>query len=326
MPDLFNIVVSVSSFLGFVLSLVPFYPHLDAGNAGTCLYMFWSAVSCLHQFINLRLWDGDTDFSAPTWCAISTELTFAEKVAAQAAALCIARRMYAIANNLLSSKRQEEIIDYSIGFGLPMFQVVFSLYNGNRTTVLEGTGCWPAIADDSTTYVLYSICPIAITLLATFFGVKALLSIRRFRRAAELSHEALKLDNNLYIRMSILVGATILVIAPLSAYSLYLTGTSSASFDSWLHLTNTRLGSAAVVPFADWKTNMRLSAAVELSRWTNVFRAFLFFALFGLSHDAIRHYRFLIYIAQGDWDWEVDEEVDEDEIDEDELSEEYVYR
>ncbi|KAI0062476.1 STE3-like pheromone receptor [Artomyces pyxidatus] len=327
MPEPLNVVLSTFSCLGFILSLIPLYQHLEAGNAGTCLYMFWAAVSCLHQFINALIWTDDVDvaYSAPTWCAVSTHITLAEKVAMQAAALCIARRMYAIANKTFSSKRREETIDYSIGFGIPALQIglYVAAFNGSRTMILEGTGCWPVVADNSTTYLLASVCPIVTILLTTFYGARALLSIRRRRNAMDISQKGLKLDNNLYFRMAILVGVIIFVSAPLCVYGLYLNGKSN-SLHSWSHQRSRHsdLGAAAhQVSSAIWKANMRLRVAVELWQWINIIVSFLFFALFGFSHDAIKHYRFLVYAALDDFeDW--DGQMNEDDLDDSEQLEE----
>jgi multidrug transporter EmrE-like cation transporter len=62
---------SVLSFLGFVVSLIPFSWHLQAWNVGTCAYMFWVSFACLREFVNSVVWAGNLDNNIPVWCDIS---------------------------------------------------------------------------------------------------------------------------------------------------------------------------------------------------------------------------------------------------------------
>lgn len=63
-------VFPVFSAISFVLVLTPLPWHLEAWNSGTCLYMIWTAVACLNQFINSIIWHGNALNWAPVWCDI----------------------------------------------------------------------------------------------------------------------------------------------------------------------------------------------------------------------------------------------------------------
>ena len=60
----------VVSFLGAVAAFVPLPWHLQAWNAGTCIYMFWAGFASLIQFVNSIVWHGNMENVAPVWCDI----------------------------------------------------------------------------------------------------------------------------------------------------------------------------------------------------------------------------------------------------------------
>lgn len=61
---------SVFAFIGFVVALIPLPWHLQALNAGTCLYMFWASMSSLIQFVDSIVWHNSIEKVAPIWCDI----------------------------------------------------------------------------------------------------------------------------------------------------------------------------------------------------------------------------------------------------------------
>lgn len=84
-----NQVFTAFSFLGFLLCVIPLPWHLEgkhlyfaslvistncwsvsAWNTGTCLYMIWTGLACLNQFINSIVWNGNAVNWAPVWCDI----------------------------------------------------------------------------------------------------------------------------------------------------------------------------------------------------------------------------------------------------------------
>jgi len=87
-----NTTYSVFSFIGFLFCAIPFPSHvkrkvepllrflhfsmieidsmLADRNTGTCLFMAWAGISCLYQFINSVMWNGNIVNWSPVWCDI----------------------------------------------------------------------------------------------------------------------------------------------------------------------------------------------------------------------------------------------------------------
>jgi len=128
-----NELYTVFSFIGFVLCAIPFYWHLEAWNAGTCLYMAWTGLGCLMQCINSIVWNNNMIDKAPVYCDISIRIQVALNVAIPACSLCITRRLYKIATRKVmmptgAEKRRAVITDVLIGFGIPILQIVLREY------------------------------------------------------------------------------------------------------------------------------------------------------------------------------------------------------
>lgn len=87
---------------------------LIAWNVGASLYMAWTALACLNQFINSIVWHGNTVNWAPVWCDIckctrtvslegclslvlsAARIIVGASMAIPACSLCINRRLYHI--------------------------------------------------------------------------------------------------------------------------------------------------------------------------------------------------------------------------------------
>lgn len=61
---------SILTLFGAVLVLIPLPWHLQALNAGTCLFMIWTSIACLNLGINSIIWHGNAIDIAPVWCDI----------------------------------------------------------------------------------------------------------------------------------------------------------------------------------------------------------------------------------------------------------------
>ena len=118
-----------------------------AWNVGTCMYMIWTGVACLNQFINSVVWKSDDIIRAPVWCDIcrcsplaqlssycshclvATMIMVGSSVAIPAASLCINRRLYKIASvqsvtTPRAQRRREIITDLAIGVGIPILVIL----------------------------------------------------------------------------------------------------------------------------------------------------------------------------------------------------------
>ena len=115
---------------------------LAAWNTGTCLYIIWTGLSCLNQFINSLVWRGNAVNWAPVWCDISTKFIIGASVAIPAASLCINRRLYQIASVKsvrVSSdeKRRAVLVDLAIGLGLPVVEMILRKIIRPSSTMFE---------------------------------------------------------------------------------------------------------------------------------------------------------------------------------------------
>lgn len=68
----FNVVFTVFSGIGFVISVIPLWWHVQSWDmhVGTCMYMVWTALGCLVHFVDSIVWNGNAINWAPVWCDI----------------------------------------------------------------------------------------------------------------------------------------------------------------------------------------------------------------------------------------------------------------
>jgi len=128
-----NEVFTGFSFIGFVLSVIPIYWHLEAWNTGTCMYMIWTALACLILFVNSIVWHHNMIDGAPVYCDIVTRIQSGLGLAIPACSLCINRRLYKIITVKAvmitrSEKRRNVLIDLLICVGIPLIQMAFGEY------------------------------------------------------------------------------------------------------------------------------------------------------------------------------------------------------
>ena len=128
MVELLYPLFPIASFLGFVVVLVPLPWHLQAGNSGTCFFVFWTSLACLNQFINSVMWANDAINRAPVWCdicewqllsvlmgsltigrCVATRIMLGSAVGIPASSLCIMRRLHSIAKVQAVSLTHKEV-------------------------------------------------------------------------------------------------------------------------------------------------------------------------------------------------------------------------
>ncbi|KAG1789909.1 pheromone A receptor-domain-containing protein [Suillus variegatus] len=299
--------IPVVSFLGFLLVLIPFPWHLQAWNAGTCVYMIWVAISCLIQFVNSIIWRNTALNVAPVWCDISTKLLIGASIGIPASALCISRRLYSIAvmkTGLATyqDKWRVVMIDLSISIGIPV--IVMALHyvvQGHRFDILEDVGCWPAIYNVIPAYFLIYMWP---SLLGCISFVYSGLTVAAFYKR-RMAFNSLILGNNsmndnLYIRLMILSVVDMAFTVPISIYSAYISGTS-IPLQRWVSFSNTHYNFSHVglIPAAEWTSNPIYKRSIDLTQWLFPVCALAFFVLFGFSSEARKYYRlYFLWIAK----------------------------
>nr|AAQ96346.1 pheromone receptor Rcb3 B43 [Coprinopsis cinerea] len=288
----------IFAFIGFVLVLIPLPWHLQAWNSGTCLYMIWTAIGCLNLFINSLIWHGNAIDWAPVWCDISTRLVVGISVAIPAASLCINRRLYKIASCQTASisrahKRRAVMVDLAIGLGIPFLQMPLQfVVQGHRYDIYQDIGCHPTTVNTPPAYPLTLLWPTVIGLVSAIYCI---LTLRAFmqRRAqfSQLISSNSSLTVNRYFRLMSLATLELLFNLPITTYGLYLNisrpiypWTSWSDIHHNWHIIDT-------FPRVLWGNNPVHVVTLELSRWSLVFCAFLFFGFFGFADEARRNYR-----------------------------------
>nr|CAA71963.1 pheromone receptor [Coprinopsis cinerea] len=289
----------IFSFLGFILSAIPFSWHLQAWNSGTCAFMIWTGLACLNGFINSLVWKGNSENPAPVWCDISSKLIIGVSIGIPAATLCISRRLYALTSVSTVSvtradKRRMVIVDLCISFGIPaIIMVLHYVVQGHRFDILEDVGCYPVVYNTLLAYFLYIAWPV---ILGIFSFVFSCLTLRSFwiRRAqfSQLVTSNSSMSMSRYLRLMILALVDIVCTVPLSAYPIYL-GTHGVPLHPWVSWEETHYGFSRVdrIPALFWRSSTTYVVGVELTRWLPVLCAFLFFALFGFASEAQKQYK-----------------------------------
>ncbi|KAF9238461.1 pheromone A receptor-domain-containing protein [Melanogaster broomeanus] len=284
---------SLCAFSGFVLVTIPLPWHLEAWNTGTCLYMIWTGLACLNQFINSVVWNSNVINSAPVWCDISTKFIIGSAVAIPASSLCINRRLYQIASvssvtKTKAQKRRDVMVDLSIGLGIPIIQMcVHYVVQGHRFNIFEEVGCYPFTWN--TPQLMRSSSP-GRSPSVRFRTIREL-AIRR-AQFKELLSANKNLSSSRYFRLMGLAGIEVVSTIPLGAYSIYLNATAQP-IQRWISWSNTHYDFSAVgqYPSVVWHENSLTVMSIQLTRYFVVICAVIFFAFFGLAEEARKNYR-----------------------------------
>jgi len=270
--------------------------------------MFWVGLSNLALFINSVVWDGNVENWSPVWCDITTRLIIGANVAIPATALCIQRRLYYIISDPVvkatkAEKRRSIMVDLMIGLGLPVLSILLAyVVQGHQYDIYEDVGCFPYIINTALSYVLISAWPIAIGLVTGIYCSLSIYHIWIKRRTirALLSSTGGFINFSRYIRLSILSGIDILCTLPLAVWLLYSDATLGViiRWPGWdaVHANFSQVGQ---VPAVIWRSDNILHVEVELTRWSNVVCAIIFFIFFGFAEEARRHYALAFwYVAK----------------------------
>ncbi|KAI1790857.1 GPCR fungal pheromone mating factor, partial [Ganoderma leucocontextum] len=288
----------ILAFVGALLALIPLPWHLQAWNAGTCLFMVWTAVACLNLGINSIVWSNNAINSAPIWCDISSRLIVVVAVALPASSLCIQRRLYNIAsiksvNITLAEKRRGILIDICVGVGIPLLQIVFQyIVSGHRFDIYEGIGCYVYTYNTPLAYPFSYLWPLVISLVSGTYCVLTLINfIRRRAQFNTYLTSNTSLTPNRYFRLMAIASFEILFTIPISAYGLYL-NLAAGPMNPWISWEDTHFNYSKVdqFPAVLWRMDKNAVISFELSRWLAPFCAFVFFAFFGFAQEARFHY------------------------------------
>ncbi|KAI0341208.1 STE3-domain-containing protein [Trametopsis cervina] len=291
---------TVIAFITAFIVLIPLPWHLQAWNAGTCLFMIWTSISCLNLAINSILFHSTAVDLAPVWCDISSRLLVAQGVAIPAASLCINRRLYKIAS--ISSvarvthaeKRRSVLVDMAIGLGIPLLQIVMQyIVSGHRYDIFEDIGCLPFTYNTPVAYPLSIVWPVVIGLVSALYCI---LTLRAFFKRRVQFNQFLSRNNSLtanrYFRLMGLATTELLCTTPIAAYGMWL-NIQNSPISPWISWADTHFNYSQVdqYPALLWRASRNTVISFEMTRWSPVFCGIVFFAFFGFAGEARRHYR-----------------------------------
>nr|AVI69657.1 pheromone receptor [Cyclocybe aegerita] len=294
-----NEVFTAFAFIGFLMCAIPFPWHFEAWNTGTCLYMAWTGLACLNQFINSIIWHDNAINWAPVWCDISAKFIVGTAVAIPAASLCINRRLYHIASVrsvtiTKAEKRRAIMVDLAIGLGLPVLEMILQyIPQGHRFNIFENIGCYPFTYDTWVAYLLVSFPPIAIGLVSAVYAIMSIIAFNKTRsQFNELLSNHSNLTSSRYFRLMCLAGIEVLCTVPLGAYAVYLNA-ADHGIRPWKGWADTHAGFSRVDQFPAmlWRRDHITEISLELTRWLCVVCAVVFFAFFGFADEARKNYR-----------------------------------
>ena len=103
-------------------------------------------------------------------------------------------------------------------------------------------------------------------------------------------------NRSIYIRLMLLSSVEILGTIPLGSFWIaFVIKQGLTKWGSWAEI-HSDYSDIQQVPSSIWKNNYGSVVSLELSRWSLVLCAFIFFAFFGLAEEAWKHYR-LVYTS-----------------------------
>ncbi|KAH9958653.1 GPCR fungal pheromone mating factor [Russula compacta] len=294
-----NEMYTALSFVGFLMCAIPFYWHMEAWNAGTCLYMAWTGLGCLMQCINSIIWNKNMVDRAKIYCFISVRIQCALNVAIPASSLCIARRLYCVAAmkpmmSTRAEKRRELTIDLLIGLGIPILEMIIgkcTLISDHAYGILEDIGPFVSIPVTLISLVLFASWPVMIGAVSFMYSSESFYKLyKRERQLKELISCNPSLNRSRYLRLMALSTVEMLGTIPMGL--LVMVTDVKIGHETWITWAELHghYFSIPQYPFSEWSVFPN-AFLLELYRWSLVLCAFIFFSFFGFADEARQHYR-----------------------------------
>ncbi|KAH9983018.1 GPCR fungal pheromone mating factor [Russula compacta] len=296
-----NEVYTTFSFIGFLMSAIPLYWHMEAWNAGTCLSMGWVGVGCLTQCINSIIWNNNTVDRARVYCLISVSIQAGLNVAISTSSLCIFRRLYKIAAmkpvmTTRAEKLREVIIDLLIGIGIPILIIIISwILSPNIYNIFENFGPFLTIPTTPLTLVLFHLPPLVIGCVTFVYSSRTVCKLYKRERALKETLETSSLiSRSRYFRLMAYAFVDMLGCIPLGTYVFVRCVQEGIEpLTGWTNM-HKDFSSVLQIPSSAWGSVPDAVSFLEFFRWILVVVAFLNFAFFGFAREAREHYR-LVY-------------------------------
>ncbi|TDL19931.1 STE3-domain-containing protein [Rickenella mellea] len=284
----------IFAFICFILVMIPLPWHLQVWNTGTCMYMIWTGVVCLIQFVNSIVWHGNAINKAPMYCDISTRIVLGAGVAIPACGLCIQRCLYRITSSktVTSSKEQKIRIfmtDISICLGFPLLIMALTyIVQGHRFSIFEDIGCTPAIYNIWPAYPIYYMWPLVCGLISSVYCALTLQSFSN-RRSRFDSLYSSPHSSQRYIRLMLLSATEVVFTVAFSTWVIYANAKEINPYISWTD-THSDFGVVRTFPSMIWHSVHDWRVAVEFNRWNIIICAIVFIAFFTFADETRGNY------------------------------------
>ncbi|KAF8491683.1 pheromone A receptor-domain-containing protein, partial [Russula emetica] len=208
--------------------------------------------------------------------------------------LCINHQLFRVARMKTAGitdveKRRNLIYDLLIGVGIPVLQMIAQyVVSGNRYDIFEDYGPSFSMWRTPLAFVFFSAWPVAIGSISLFYCAMAIYAFHKRRR----NHMQLISGANRgrYLRLMAISFIEILGTIPVGTY--FIVSIAKMGVVPWKGWALMHSHYSKVVQVAGfiWKNDPVSSRNLELSRWSLVACAFIFFALFGFAGEAREHY------------------------------------
>ena len=167
------------------------------------------------------------------------------------------------------------------------------IVQGHRFNIFEEFGCSPSSVYTWPIFPILLLPPIIIGLFSATYSALTIIAFYKNNSQfnAVLSNNG-NFTSNRFIRLMCLASIEILFNIPIASYGIYLQSLVPLNpYISWenVHDDFSRIDQ---VPSVIWRSNRGEEIALELSRWSLVFCAFVFFMFFGFADEARKNYRY----------------------------------
>jgi pheromone a factor receptor len=162
---------------------------------------------------------------------------------------------------------------------------------GHRFDIFEEIGCFPEMYNSWLSVFLVSIWPIVIGLVSLSYCTR---TIYHIHKRQVLFKELLSSHSDItayrYIRLMCLAGIEALCTVPIATYILAQDLKYLRPFGGW-DKVHWRFSRVSQYPSILWRMEPATVIPLEMTRWSPVACAFIFFIFFGFADEARKHYR-----------------------------------
>ncbi|TDL18870.1 fungal pheromone STE3G-protein-coupled receptor [Rickenella mellea] len=278
----------IFAFICFVLVLIPLPWHLQAWNTGTCMYMIWTGVVCLIQFVNSIIWHGNAINKAPIYCDIATRIVLGAGVALPACSLCIQRCLHRITNSKTVTSTKEQkirivIIDLCICLGFPLLIMALSTFLIKFQRIPFTLGALIGTVEFRRPFFRAPTGP------GPIMGSQPFLCSTQMRDEVTPEKRVDRFvfsghSSQRYVRLMLLSITDVVFTIAFSTWVIFSNAKEKKPYISWAD-THSDFGVVRTFPSMIWRSVHDLRVDVEFDRWNIIMCALVFIAFFTFAEE-----------------------------------------